>query len=1029
MNKIFKVIWSSVRQCYVVTCEYAKRKTKLLSLSKLVSCAATSVSLTVLLSAGFMVSDAVPSAEAVYKIWYDSTGEASIGGHYYYRTPEYDKVVDLIHFLLPYGTYLNTAYGSSDDGDTNYFGININGRFCRLASGDDSSGNDAYGSLEVPDSLNISLSDFDSLKASVQAGGGGAAYTAGNGISIDGTTISARATNGIVVNGNGIGVKGSTGITVNGNGVSITPGSVASGNANAITGGTAYSELRPSNGNYVRTANTTAANLTALDTQAKSNATAIANEVTNRIAAVNAEAATRLEEDTKLSNRIGTLDTDGNYIKKSSDYTVYQNLSALDDRARVLTRNLNTESADRQNADVDINNRLGYMADDGYFVEGGVPVATNLYTIDNQLHQATQSLALETQLREESVTSLSDKIGFLDETEGILEPTDTISQNLLRLESAVKSAGNTLENAVVYNDNTFKGIALKGSDGTVITNVANGSLTSTSMDAVNGSQLFATNQNIAGFAADIQRNKENIRELNQSVTAALDSVSSSSLLVDTINSLKADASLNNLSLAGKQVIATAAANAVQEYVAANGVASLNAVPPMAPMMMSSALNTLHVTDAGNGSLHVGEGSYVNGTSSIAIGVGNQVNANNAGAFGDPSVINADASYVLGNDDTINTGAVGSFIVGNNSVSDAKGGLSLGSDNHLSASAEDSVLLGNSSSAVGKNAVALGSFSEAVDDQTVSVGNANFKRRIVNAMDGMVTEDSSDVVTGSQLYSTNRRVQKLEDDFSMKANTDASNIDVTAWTDALGVGHVEHNDTGLVRGGEVYDMIMLNRNDTVGLDFENSSLRVGGLSKYDFVDKVDISKSDGTKRVMTGVATDPKDASSAANVGYVNAVGQILIDGMENRFDRIDDKMSKVGASAAAMASLSAPPMDGDEKWAFSAAVGHYDGKTAGAVGAFFRPQDNLIVNVRGAAGNGEDMIGAGIGVSLNRGNMPHVSKSQMVKTINAQAQQIDNQTMLLQQQAGRIQELEHRDTERANEIAELRQQIAELKKK
>ena len=99
-------------------------------------------------------------------------------------------------------------------------------------------------------------------------------------------------------------------------------------------------------------------------------------------------------------------------------------------------------------------------------------------------------------------------------------------------------------------------------------------------------------------------------------------------------------------------------------------------------------------------------------------------------------------------------------------------------------------------------------------------------------------------------------------------------------------------------------------------------------------------------------------------------------------------MGKVGANAAAMASLATPPMDGDEKWAFSAAVGHYDGKTAGAIGAFYRPQDNVIVNVRGAVGNGEDMVGAGVGISLERGNTPHVSKAQLVRTINAQNERI-----------------------------------------
>ena len=279
------------------------------------------------------------------------------------------------------------------------------------------------------------------------------------------------------------------------------------------------------------------------------------------------------------------------------------------------------------------------------------------------------------------------------------------------------------------------------------------------------------------------------------------------------------------------------------------------------------------------------------------------------------------------------------------------------------------------------------------------------------MDGSIAQDSSDAVTGGQLFITNEKVTKLEDSMKTKAETDASNIDVAAWAQKLGTGKVEAGNDALVTGGAVYNAIdtYASANSVASYDEANNQLRIGVSSKYDGVDSVNIAKSDGSARVMTGVATNPDDPTSAANVAYVDAVGQNLANSVNNRFIKVDDKVSKVGASAAAMASLATRPMDGDEKWAFSAAVGHYDGKTAGAVGAFFRPQDNLIFNVRGAAGNGEDMIGAGVGISLNRGNTPGVSKAQLVRTVNAQA--------------GRIQQLEARDAARDNQINEMRQQM------
>ena len=264
--------------------------------------------------------------------------------------------------------------------------------------------------------------------------------------------------------------------------------------------------------------------------------------------------------------------------------------------------------------------------------------------------------------------------------------------------------------------------------------------------------------------------------------------------------------------------------------------------------------------------------------------------------------------------------------------------------------------------------------------------------------GNLTDVGKDVIRETMQSDLDKKADKV--DLDTKANVDASNIDTKAWQEVLGDGVIEEGNTGLINGGTAFRAIQeIKDNEVVKADFENGVIRLANEARYDGIDVIDVSKSDGSSRVMTGVATNPNDPTSVANVGYVNAVGQVVLDNVNNRFEQVDNRMSKVGASAAAMASLPMPPMDDDEKWAFSAAVGHYDSKTAGAVGAFYRPQDNVIVNVRGAVGNGEDMVGAGVGIALQRGNTPSVSKAQLVKTINAQADKI-------QEQDARIAELE-----------------------
>ena len=617
-------------------------------------------------------------------------------------------------------------------------------------------------------------------------------------------------------------------------------------------------------------------------------------------------------------------------------------------------------------------------------------------------------------------TSLDGRIGTLASDGNYIRSsaTNDVAANLIVLDTQLKATDIA---AIKYDGDDHALATLGGTNGTVLRNVKNGVVNETSMDAVNGSQLHAVKQDILGFADDIRANTNNIRSTNESVSSLLRTITSSDDYFETFTNLKADVSLGNLTDAGKRVLKTYAEDAVATYLAQQGLSV-----PAAPMAMNTNnSNTLSVTDAGNGSLHVGEGSYVNGTSSIAIGVGNQVNANNSGAFGDPSIINADESYVLGNDNTINTGATGSFIVGNDGVSDAKGGLLFGSNTKATVDAEDAIGLGNRTEVSAKGAIALGSDSIADTENTLSIGNSNMKSKIVNVADGDISQNSSEAVTGAQLFVTNEKVQKNTEALEKKADVDAGNINVSDWATKLGVGKVENGNTDLVTGGTVYDAIQGVKDGNL-VQSDGNTITIGANNTASVIN---VSDSMGQGRKITGVITDVNDASSAANVGYVNAITDNIVKSTNSAIQRVDNKVNKVGANAAAMANLPTPPFDGEEKWAFAAGVGHYQGETAGAVGAFYRPTDNVIARVSGSFGNGDEMVGAGVAVSLNKGNTPAVSKAQMVRTINAQAERI--QSLESNRSADREQ-IERQNAVIANmqqAMVRMQEELAELKAK
>ena len=610
----------------------------------------------------------------------------------------------------------------------------------------------------------------------------------------------------------------------------------------------------------------------------------------------------------------------------------------------------------------------------------------------------------------------------------------------------------SIKNVLMYDADANDVATLAGASGTKISNLKAGTLSKTSTDAVSGAQLYATNQNIAGFASDISKNKNNIANLNTSVTAALESVSASSTLVDTLNNTKADTSLNNLTVAGKQVIATAAANAVQEYMKANNgtvntsLHTLNknkSVDPASMSLMSvnpaSADTNFVVYDDAQASQITLEGPLGTGTKITNVAVGELSAASTDAVNGaqlykvtqrfddfqsalssnNTSIANAQtdnnkmktANIQLESDvNTLKTQVETGFNV---TIDGAKVKTVNPESNYVDFVAGDGLKIEDDNGSVkfSVDAAALGGVTQEqldkkadltyVDEQLGQKADKSY------VDDGLAFKADKDAVY-TKVEADDLFVGKayMKDALEKKANRDASNIDTAAWAEKLGTGEIAADNTGLVNGGTVYEAISrINGSDMIAVDRESGSVRIAGNGRYDDFDVVDISKSDGSDRVLTGVATNPADKSSAANVGYVEAVGQNIANAVNDRFTRMDDRVNKVGANAAALSALTPASFEGDEKWSLAASVGNYRSATAGAVGAFYKPQENVMINVRGSFGNNENMIAGGVAVALNKGDVPGVTKRQLANAVNAQAVTIQNQ---------------------ANEIAELKEIVQQL---
>ena len=168
-----------------------------------------------------------------------------------------------------------------------------------------------------------------------------------------------------------------------------------------------------------------------------------------------------------------------------------------------------------------------------------------------------------------------------------------------------------------------------------------------------------------------------------------------------------------------------------------------------------------------------------------------------------------------------------------------------------------------------------------------------------------------------------------------------------------------------------DIVTMKSNLSVGGNVDAASYTVKDTGIK--IDKNGINAG-GTK--VTGLA--PADISHAGSTDAVSG-GQLYetntrVSGLETRMgtvetrvDKLDGKIDKVGANAAAMANLHPLEFDEDSKWNIAAAVGSSGSETASAVGVFYRPNENVIVNASAAMGTGENMFGGGVSLRLGHG--------------------------------------------------------------
>ena len=134
------------------------------------------------------------------------------------------------------------------------------------------------------------------------------------------------------------------------------------------------------------------------------------------------------------------------------------------------------------------------------------------------------------------------------------------------------------------------------------------------------------------------------------------------------------------------------------------------------------------------------------------------------------------------------------------------------------------------------------------------------------------------------------------------------------------------------------------------------------------DAVNIKQLNDVKSDYKAADTKLADAIQQTDAG-LNEVGRAV--------DRLGNRLNRVGAGAAALAALHPGTYDPNDKWDFSAGIGHYHDANAVAIGAYYHPNDTTILSIGASMGGGENMVNAG--VTWKMGRSSHESAPVVVR--------------------------------------------------
>lgn len=245
------------------------------------------------------------------------------------------------------------------------------------------------------------------------------------------------------------------------------------------------------------------------------------------------------------------------------------------------------------------------------------------------------------------------------------------------------------------------------------------------------------------------------------------------------------------------------------------------------------------------------------------------------------------------------------------------------------------------------------------------------------------------------------------------NADGTGLDIKLSSELKGLTSVTTGNSTLNNDG----LTINNSEGKAGTTITNSGIKIA--ANGDNTHDVEIGNSNvsmGGQQIHDVAAGT--SATDAVNVGqlsmFANNVGSAI--------NKLDNRVNRVGAGAAALAALHPLDFDPDDKWDFAGGFGHYKNANAAAIGAYYRPNEDTMFSIGGSFGGGENMLNAGVSFKLGQGNHVSTSRTMMAKEIESLKAVVKEQNEKLQENENLREKVDKQD----KEIAELKAMVQQL---